>query len=107
MWYISKVMNKYVKSCRRRVKKYLDDVFALKNWDNKHPFDLDMMPAGYFKSFGKRNPDKIFYVIWRDEMGAGFFSNFAHVLSHLKIADVSGMTPVVDFQNFKTLFNEE
>ena len=61
---------------------------------------------GYFKSFGEKNPDKVFYVIWIDNMGSGFFSNVSNVLCHLKIADLAGMIPVIDFQNFKTLYNE-
>ena len=70
------------------------------------PIDVKKLPMGYFKSFGWKNPDKIFYVIWIDNMGSGFFSNVSNVLCHLKIADFAGMIPVIDFQNFKTLYNE-
>jgi len=67
--------------------------------------DVKTFPAGYFKSFGKKNPDKIFYVIWLDGLGTGFFSNLSAVLCHLKIADAIGTAPVIDFQNFRTLYN--
>ena len=41
-------------------------------FDGKHPFELDHTPVGYLRSFGKCNPDKIFYVIWRE---SSFFSS--------------------------------
>lgn len=68
-------------------------------------FDVKSYPQGYFKSFGDKNADKIFYVIWLDNGGSGFFSNVSNVLCHLKLADQLGMMPVVDFFNFKTLYN--
>ena len=67
--------------------------------------NVKTFPTGYFKSFGKKNPDKIFYVIWLDK-GSGFFSNLSTVLCHLKISDALGIIPVIDFQNFRTLYNE-
>jgi len=67
--------------------------------------NVKTFPAGYFNSFGKKNLDKIFYVIWLD-LGPGFFSILSAVLCHLKIADILGMVPVIDFQNFGTLYNE-
>lgn len=60
----------------------------------------------YARSFGGLNPDKLFYVIRRNGGGSGFFSNFVHVLSHIKIAENLEMIPVVDFENFKTYYNE-
>ena len=62
-------------------------------------------PKYHLASGGENNPDKIFYVIQRTP-GAGFFANFTFVIHHLKIADHFGMIPVVDFQNFTTLYNE-
>jgi hypothetical protein len=69
--------------------------------------DINKLPLGYFKSFGKKNSDKIFYVIWLDRYGSGFFSNVSSVLCHLKIAEDNNMIPVIDFQNFPTLYNEK
>ena len=77
------------------------------DFDGSHPFDLDHTPIGYLHSFGKSNPDKTFYVIWRDCLGSGFFSNFTQVLSHILRAEELGMIPVVDFQHFRTLYNED
>ena len=65
----------------------------------------DAVPV-FMKSFGKDNLDKIFYVIWREKSHAGLFSNVFHVLTHLGYAKDLGLTPVVDMENFATLYNE-
>jgi hypothetical protein len=62
---------------------------------------------GRMATFGPKHADKVFYVIWREGYGSGFFSNMAHVLCHLSVADSLGMEPVVDFLNHVTLYNEE
>ena len=94
-----------------RLKKFLkrtiftdlvSDVF-----DGRHPFDIDAYPLMSVRRFGDANPDKVFYVIWRDSLGSGFFSNFTQVLSHIQYARGQGMIPVVDFENFRTLYNVE
>lgn len=66
---------------------------------------LRKTPRYYLIKGGTRNPERFFYVIQRSP-GTGFFANFTYVLHHLKIAENLGMTPVVDFQNFSTLYNE-
>ena len=58
------------------------------------------------KSFGNINKNKIFYVIKRTP-GAGLFSNLTFVLNHLKIAEKYNFTPVVDMENFPTIYNED
>ena len=58
------------------------------------------------KSFGKKNENKIFYVIKRTP-GAGLFSNLTFVLNHLKIAEKYSFIPVIDMQNFPTIYNED
>lgn len=78
----------------------VSDVF-----DGRHPFGLDDLPPERIRSFGDANPDLTFYVIWRDSLGSGFFSNFTQVLSHIQRAEELGMIPVVDFENFRTLYN--
>ena len=92
-----------------RLKKFLkrtiftdlvSDVF-----DGHHPFGIDDYPPGTLRNFGDANPDRVFYVIWRDSLGSGFFSNFTQVLSHILHAEGLKMTPVVDFENFRTLYN--
>ncbi|NBV06145.1 MAG: hypothetical protein EBS06_02780 [Proteobacteria bacterium] len=81
--------------------------FAHDRFDKKYPFDLTNQLRGYLKTFGEENPDKTFYVIWRSFLGAGFFSNFTQVISHMQAAKRLGMIPVIDFKNFKTLYNEK
>lgn len=88
------------------IKKHIENNYAYRVSSKDMSFDVKKLPMGHFKSFGEKNPDKIFYVIWIDNMGSGFFSNVSNVLCHLKIADSAGMIPVIDFQNFKTLYNE-
>ena len=45
------------------------------------------------------------YVIWRT-YGAGFWSIIGSTLSHFKIAEDMGLAPVVDFANYRTIYNE-
>ena len=56
-------------------------------------------------SFGEKNKDKVFYIIKRSP-GAGFFSNVLFVANHLIICKKKNYIPVVDMQNFPTIYNE-
>lgn len=58
------------------------------------------------KSFGKLNPDKIFYIIKRTP-GTGMFSNITFVLNHLKICKKFDFIPIIDMENFPTIYNEK
>jgi hypothetical protein len=71
------------------------------------PFGIERLPASRMASFGPRHPDKTFYVIWREERRAGFFSNASLILCHLILADSLGFEPVVDLANFPTFYNED
>ena len=57
-------------------------------------------------NFGKLNPKKFFYVIRRSP-GAGLFSNFIYVLNHLVISEQNGFIPIIDMENFTTIYNEK
>ena len=46
------------------------------------------------------------YVVWR-AYGAGFWSIMASTLAQLRIAQDRGLTPVIDYQNYKTVYNED
>jgi len=59
-----------------------------------------------FYSFGKLNKNKIFYVIKRSP-GAGMFSNLTFVMNHLLIAQRHNFIPVVDMENYPTIYNEK
>lgn len=56
--------------------------------------------------FGKKNSNKIFYVIKRTP-GSGFFSNFVYVLNQLNICEKLNFIPIIDMKNFKTIYNEK
>ena len=53
-----------------------------------------------------KNKNKVFYVIRRSP-GAGMFSNFIYVLNHLEIAKRNNFIPIVDMENFTTIYNEK
>ena len=56
-------------------------------------------------SFGDLNEDKIFYVIKRTP-GTGMFSNITFILNHLKICEKFNFVPIIDMENFHTIYNE-
>lgn len=47
-----------------------------------------------------------FYIIWRTKK-AGFFSMIAGFMGHIKIAIANGMTPVIDLENYVSLYQEK
>ena len=71
--------------------------------------------VAYFKSDYKKerirnkttlNQDKTIYIIRRIG-NSGFFSNFFYVLGHIVYAQKKNYIPVVDMENYKTLYNED
>ena len=42
----------------------------------------------------------------RRSPGAGMFSNFIYVLNHVNIAKKNNFIPIVDMENFTTIYNE-
>jgi len=57
-------------------------------------------------SFGDLNKDKTFYVIKRTP-GTGMFSNITFILNHLKICNKFDFVPIIDMENFPTVYNEK
>lgn len=57
-------------------------------------------------SFGNLNKDKTFYVIKRTP-GTGMFSNITFILNHLKICKMFDLIPIIDMENFHTIYNEK
>lgn len=55
----------------------------------------------YRKRFSKK-----YYIINRSAGGAGFFSNYMWVLGHVIFARKLGYIPVVDMENYPTLYSE-
>ncbi len=99
------MINMVKKKFKRNIKRWFFPYLPLDSFEFKYPFGIPELPKVYLHSFGDKNPDKTFYVIWRDKLGAGFFSNFTQVVSHVLLAESFGMVPIVDYCNFKTLFN--
>ena len=48
-----------------------------------------------------------YYVIYRSAGGAGFFSNYLWVMGHVAFAVKLGYIPVVDMENYPTLYSED
>lgn len=59
------------------------------------------------KSYGELNPDKTFFVIRLCPPGTGFLANYNYVLGYMKYAFDKGWIPVVDMENYATLYQEE
>ena len=60
------------------------------------------------KNFGKKNPNKFFYVIKVDKNGGGgLFSNVLFVINHIKICKKHNFIPIIDMENFPTRYNEK
>lgn len=91
-----KFLKNTIKKFTLQTPKLLEGVKNEKNFDD---------PAVIFKSFGDLNEDKIFYVIKRSP-GTGLFSNVTFVLNHLRICKKNNFIPVIDMENFKTIYNE-
>lgn len=53
------------------------------------------------KSFGNKNPDKVFYVIRLYPSVTGLLTNYNFVLNYLSIAERKGWIPVIDMENYK------
>ena len=71
----------------------------------KKKINLDKDPKYDFFSYGNNNPNKIFYVIRRSP-GAGLFSNLIYVINHLQIAENHDFIPIIDMENYPTIYNE-
>lgn len=59
------------------------------------------------KTFGPLNPDKTFYVIRLVPPGTGFLANYNYVLGYMKYALDKGWHPVIDMENYATLYQED
>ena len=94
-------MKKYIKYSFNKLKKYIHTYEASPLFEVK-----DKRLKTTRLSLNIKNKKKNFYYIIRRTPGAGFFSNFIYVLNHLKIADRLNYKPVVDMENFPTIYNE-
>lgn len=75
----------------------------------KHPRESFIRYKGRekkIKNKSNKNADLEFFIIrknWTD----GFFANFMFVLDNLIISSERGLIPIVDMQNYKTLYSED
>lgn len=95
------------KTIHKCLKDYVQKDITNDKFDGNYPFGLSDIPFSKYKSFGEKNPDKVFYVIYRTPYEAGFFSNLVHVVVHLKLIEGTNLIPVVDYKNFKTFYNND
>ena len=86
------------------IKNQVDRPIKIKKRNN---INLNIRTKFLINSFGKKNPNKFFYVIKVDKNGGGgLFSNVLFVLNHLKISRKHNFIPVIDMENFPTRYNE-
>ena len=84
-------------------KKNAVDEFEKINLKNKISIEGDY---SLILNLGKLNKDKTFYIIRRTP-GAGMFSNIVYVLNHIKIANERKFIPIVDMENFVSIYSED
>jgi len=71
---------------------------------------VDHEPTYFYKSFGNKNIDKLFYVIkinGKKKEGGGLFSNLLFILRHLIFAEKLKAIPIIDLENFYNKYNEK
>lgn len=81
------------------IKKFLS---KKKNQHEVNNLDIERFSKNFNSSKGPT-----YYIIFVKNLGHGFFSNFYHVLFHISVADFYNWIPVIDMQNYKTLYNEK
>lgn len=79
-------------SLLRYVKNRISGRFLSGYWEETH------------KSYGRKNPDKTFYIIRRSDTSAGLFSQYINILGHINYAVGKGWIPVVDMQNYRNAY---
>ncbi len=98
-------MNK-INHLKSSFKKILKKIFLMREYRPIVNLDNKFQKRRIFNVIGGNlNPDKIFYVIQRYP-GYGIFSNLTFVINHMKIALDMGFIPIVDMQNYSTIYNE-
>lgn len=96
-------MIKYIKHIIKLIKRYVYS-FEAEPLQKFKEINNELINLSINSS--KNNKKSVYYVIKRTP-GAGLFSNFIFVLNHIKIADSCGFKPVVDMENFYTIYNEK
>ena len=97
-----KYSKNYIFSFFYKVKQFLKAIIIKLSYLKK----FDLIEEEHIKHFGKMYPDKTFYIIRRQPLGAGLLSNYHWVMNHLIYAIDKGYIPIVNMENYKTYFNE-
>ena len=92
-----------MRQCWQKVK---DVIFNRLFRDEVLRLNIDARFLEQHKSF-KFVAQPTYYVIRREGVGHGFFSNFLHVLMNVVIAEKYGWIPVVDQQTKTTLYHDD
>ena len=88
-------------------KKYLTNQGPKPYFRKKFNINKFLVISGLkYLSFGNKNPNKIFFIINRSP-GAGLFSNLTFVLNQLKFCEENKFIPIIDMENFTTIYNEK
>ena len=101
------LINNKVKIFKKKIvnfflKNYLDRPLS-KNKDKKL-LRLKKLPILSFRNY--KSGQFKFYIIRVHKSGGGLFSNVLYILNHIKIAKKLKLIPIVDMENFYTLYNE-
>jgi len=98
MYQLLKKIKPLITNTGPKIKKDIQSNFFLRKKNILHNIELS--------SFGQKNSHKFFYVIKRSP-GSGFFSNFVYVINHIRIAKIYNLIPIIDMQNYKTIYNDD
>ena len=100
---------KYVKSLIFELKYYAKDFIPKKLWNVLASSKRNYNTYKYVELIVKEKVNTrsaTFYIIRRQPPGAGLFSNVNHVLQGLIYADRNNFIPVVDMENYWTLYSQ-
>ena len=93
----------------KKIYRMITDKPVLNKLKKKFNF-VNHEPTYFYKRFGNKNIDKLFYVIkiyGKNKEGGGLFSNLQFILRHLIIAENLKAIPIIDLENFYNRYNEK
>lgn len=93
----------------KKIYRMITDKPVLNKLKKKFNF-VNHEPTYFYKRFGNKNIDKLFYVIKiyeKNKEGGGLFSNLQFILRHLIIAENLKAIPIIDLENFYNRYNEK
>ena len=103
------MLNKYKNFVYKKIYRKITDRPIFNKLTKKLNF-VNHEPTYFYKRFGNKNIDKLFYVIKiyeKNKEGGGLFSNLLFILRHLIIAENLKAIPIIDLENFYNRYNEK